>query len=78
MRLSFTVMVSPIQDIHTFGHMMIHEVVQSVFHHGFLVDVWYGILGGLPCGSHFMKGGLTAASYRYFLENELQLHFSSG
>jgi len=64
MRLNFTMMLSPIQEIFTLGYTKLRTQIFSIH------VVWnIGQLSWSAC--HWQCS--TAASYRHFLENELQL-----
>jgi hypothetical protein len=60
-------------------HMNIHDIVQSNFQHRFLINILRVIAGSHAYGLHVVRvrGHLTAASYRHWQENELQLHLEN-
>jgi hypothetical protein len=69
--------ITNVRNLHSWLHNIPHEVVESNFQHTFSVNTWYGLVGNHLCGPHFIEGHLTAASYKHFLKNELQLHLEN-
>jgi hypothetical protein len=54
-----------------------HEVILSNFQHRFSVNTWCRTGGSHLYGPNFIKGSMTAAPNRHFLELQLQFHLGS-
>jgi hypothetical protein len=62
------------RNSHSLLHNKQHEEGKNSFQHRFLVSIWCGIVDTCLRDLHVVEGCLSAALYRHFLENELQLH----
>jgi hypothetical protein len=73
MRFSSTMMVLPVQGIHTHSHKIIHMRHCKVTFNKCVVSIWCGIVGNCLCVLHFIRECLTAASswewIQLYLEN---------
>jgi hypothetical protein len=65
------------RNSYSWSHNNSHEVEQCKFQQSFSVSVWCGIASYHLCGPHIIKGHLTAASYRHFMENEVWFQFEN-
>jgi hypothetical protein len=74
-RLSLPMMVLTIHRIPTIGCMKIHIRWQNIiFSTFFFENMCCGVLGSYVNGPHLIKGCLTAAYYRNFLQHDLPLY----